>query len=227
MLIRANVTLPILELSATTTLRRACCRKASVGLGLHLVVRRAALLRGEAVDADEREVEVVVGQHRLGRRADQLERAAHDAADHHQPEAGPAGELGRDVDRVGHEGEAARSRERAGDLQGGACRRSGRRPRRRRPGRPPPRAMRRFSGCAGGLDAGRHPASTSRATAPPWVRTSSWLRLSACRSRRTVAPDTPSALARSLTSTRPALADAIEDRVEPLLLRTPGMLSGK
>ena len=58
-----------------------------VGVGLHLVVGRAPLGHGEPVGADEGDVEVVLRDHRLGGRPDQLVgRVPGVPADHDQPD---------------------------------------------------------------------------------------------------------------------------------------------
>jgi hypothetical protein len=64
--ILANATFPTLELSATTTTHREHLIMTPFVLRFHFLVSRAAGPRVDAVDADERDVEVESGQARLG-----------------------------------------------------------------------------------------------------------------------------------------------------------------
>ena len=114
---KANATWPSLEPSATTTVRPARAISAAVGGGLDLVLRREPARGVDAVDADEREVDVDALQRRVGERADELVgRAARDAAGDDQLEVRAHRELDRDVERVGDHGEVAARGEHARHL---------------------------------------------------------------------------------------------------------------
>ena len=97
----------------------AAAQEGPVGLCLHLVVGGAALLGGQAGHADERDVQVVQGEHALGCGTDQLVAGGPgDPADDHQAHVGPHDEVRRDVHRVRHDGEAAALGEHARQLAG-------------------------------------------------------------------------------------------------------------
>ena len=89
-------------------------------MGLDLVVRRETRLEGDAVDADERDVQVEALERLLGDGPDELVGlGACGPARDDELQVGADRELPRDVEGVGHDGDPVPIRDRTRDLRGG------------------------------------------------------------------------------------------------------------